>query len=195
MAVSGSQVQDDCATTKEPCHSGEPSQMGEVSSEVTCEWKSTVHLQARLESWLTWEWKSMVHLRARLEQWVALWVKVNGAFASTSWEVADLRVKVNGALASMYWEVTDLRVKVNGALASMSWEARWLASESLQSFCWPQQGDTGTASKSGYGTSRSSGRGRGGGRSWRGVVEAAVEVRLIIWAQSRLLMYPRRLEE
>ena len=28
-----------------------------------------------------------------------------------------------------------------------------------------------------------------------GVVEAAVEVRLIIWAQSRLLMYPRRLEE
>ena len=34
----------------------------------------------------------------------------------------------------------------------------------------------------------------GGGRSWRGVVEAAVEVRQIIWAPSRLLMYLRRLE-
>ena len=58
-----------------------------------------------------------------------------------------------------------------------------------------KQGDTGTASKSGNGTSRSSLTGRGGGRSWRGVVEAVVEVRLIIWAQSRLLMYPRRLKE
>ena len=56
-----------------------------------------------------------------------------------------------------------------------------------------KQGDTGKASTSGYGTSRSSSR--GGGMSWRGVVEAAVEVRLIIWAQSRLLVYPRRLEE
>ena len=28
-----------------------------------------------------------------------------------------------------------------------------------------------------------------------GVVEAAAEMRLIIWAQSRLLMYLRRLEE
>ena len=34
-----------------------------------------------------------------------------------------------------------------------------------------RQGDTGMASKSGHGTSRSSSRGRGGGRSWRGVVE------------------------
>ena len=58
-----------------------------------------------------------------------------------------------------------------------------------------KEGDTGTTSKSGHGKSRSSSRGRGGGRSWRGVVEAAVEVRLIIWAQSRLLMYPRRFEE
>ena len=58
-----------------------------------------------------------------------------------------------------------------------------------------KQGDTGTASESGHGTSRSSSRGGGEGRSWRGVVEAAAEVRLIIWAQSRLLMYPRRLEE
>ena len=56
-----------------------------------------------------------------------------------------------------------------------------------------KQDDTGTASKSGNGTSRSSSR--GGGRSWRGVVEAAVEVRLVIWAQSRLVMYLRRLEE
>ena len=37
--------------------------------------------------------------------------------------------------------------------------------------------------------------GRGKGRSWRGVVKAAVEVRLIIWVQSRLLVYPRRFEE
>ena len=35
--------------------------------------------------------------------------------------------------------------------------------------------------KSGNGTSRSSSRGRGGGRSWRVVVEEAAEVRLIIW--------------
>ena len=58
-----------------------------------------------------------------------------------------------------------------------------------------KQGSTGSASTSGYGTSRSSSRGRGGGRSWRGVVETAVELRLIIWAQSRLLMYLRRSEE
>ena len=57
-----------------------------------------------------------------------------------------------------------------------------------------KQGDTETASKSWNGTSRSSSRGRGGGRSLRGVVEAAVEERLIILAHSRLLMYPRRLK-
>ena len=51
-----------------------------------------------------------------------------------------------------------------------------------------KQGDTGTASKSGHGTFRSSSRGRG-------VVEAAVEVRLMILAQLRLLIYLRRLEE
>ena len=55
---------------REPCHSGEPSQMGEVSSD--------------------------------------LWVKVNGALASTSWELSDLRVKVNGAFASTSWEVSWL---------------------------------------------------------------------------------------
>ena len=58
-----------------------------------------------------------------------------------------------------------------------------------------KQGDTGTASKSGNGTSRSSSRGRGGDRSCRGVAEAAAEVRPIILAQSMLLMYPRWLEE
>ena len=58
-----------------------------------------------------------------------------------------------------------------------------------------KQGNTRTASTSGHATYRSSSRGRGGGRSWRGLVEAAVEVRLIIWAKPRLLMYLRRLEE
>ena len=41
-----------------------------------------------------------------------------------------------------------------------------------------KQGDTGTASKYGHGTARSSSRGRGGGRSWRGVAEVAAAVRL-----------------
>ena len=58
-----------------------------------------------------------------------------------------------------------------------------------------KQGDTGAASKSGHGTSRSSSRGRGGGRSWRDVVEAAAEVRLMILAHLRLLIYLRRLEK
>ena len=58
-----------------------------------------------------------------------------------------------------------------------------------------KQGNTGTASKSGHGTSRSSSRGKGGGRSWRGVVEVAVEMRLINEAYLRLLIYLRRLEE
>ena len=73
--------------------------------------------------------------------------------------------------------MTDLRVKVCSPLGGH------------------KQGDTGTASTSAHGTSRSSSRGRGGGRSWLGVVEVAVEVGLIICAQSRLLMYLRRLEE
>ena len=49
--------------------------------------------------------------------------------------------------------------------------------------------------KSGHGTSRGSSRGGGEGKSWRGVVEVAAEVRLMILAHSRLLMYLRRLEE
>ena len=47
----------------------------------------------------------------------------------------------------------------------------------------------------GHGTSRSSSRGGGEGKSWRGVVEVAAKVRLIILAYSRLLIYHRRLEE
>ena len=67
---------------------------------------------------------------------------------------------------SQQW--SDLQVKVNGAFAS-------------------------TFLRSGHGTSRNSSRGRGEGRSWRGVVDAAAEVRLIILVHFRLLIYPRRL--
>ena len=45
--------------------------------------------------------------------------------------------------------------------------------------------------KSGNGTSRSSSRGGGEGKSLRGVVEVTAEVRLNNLAHSRLLMYPR----
>ena len=83
-------------------------------------------------------------------------------------------------------------MKVNGALASM-----FLRGE-LESVVLLV--DIGRVTqeqplKSGNGTSGSSSRGRGGGRSWRGVVEAAAEVRLMILAHLRLLIYPRRLEE
>ena len=57
-----------------------------------------------------------------------------------------------------------------------------------------KQGDTAAALKSGHRTSSSS-RGRGEGRSWRGVVEAAVVVRLKNLAHSRPLIYLRRLDE
>ena len=86
-------------------------------------------------------------------------------------------MKVNGHLRARLEGQGDLRVKVCSPLGRH------------------KQGNTGSASTSGHGTSRSSSRGRGGGRSWRGVVEAAVVVRLMIWAKSRLLMYLRRLEE
>ena len=86
-------------------------------------------------------------------------------------------MKVNGHLQARFEGQGDLRVKVCSPLGGH------------------KQGDTGTATTSVHGTSKSSSRCRGGGRSWRGVVEAAVEVRLIIWAQSRLFMYLRRLEE
>ena len=51
-----------------------------------------------------------------------------------------------------------------------------------------KKGDNGAALKSGNGTSRSSSRGRGEDRSWRGVVKAAVVVRLNNLAHSRLLV-------
>ena len=44
--------------------------------------------------------------------------------------------------------------------------------------------------RSGHGTSRSSSRGGGEGKSWRSVVEAAAEVRLIIWPISGSLFTP-----
>ena len=52
-----------------------------------------------------------------------------------------------------------------------------------------KQGDTGTASTSGNGTSRSSSRGRGGGRSCRGGVEVAAETRLNNLAGFRVFLY------
>ena len=50
-----------------------------------------------------------------------------------------------------------------------------------------KQGDTGTASTSGHGTSRSSSRGRG--RSCRGGVEEAAEMRLNNLAGFRVFLY------
>ena len=46
----------------------------------------------------------------------------------------DLWVKVNGALASTFWEVTWQGVKVNSALASTIMRVSWLASESRECF-------------------------------------------------------------
>ena len=86
-------------------------------------------------------------------------------------------MKVNGYLRACLEGQGDLRVKVCSPLGGQ------------------KQGNTGTASTSGHGTSRSSSRSRGEGRYWRGVVEVAVEVRLKILAKFRLLMYLRRLDE
>ena len=57
-----------------------------------------------------------------------------------------------------------------------------------------KQGDTGTAMTSGHGTSRSSSRGRGGGRSCRGGVKKAAETRLNNLAVFRGFIYHRELE-
>ena len=57
-----------------------------------------------------------------------------------------------------------------------------------------KQGDTGTASTSGHGTSRSSSRGRGGGRSCRGGVEEAAETRLNNLAGFRVFLFLMGLE-
>ena len=56
------------------------------------------------------------------------------------------------------------------------------------------QSDTGTASTSGHGTSRSSSRGRGGGRSCRGGVEEGAETRLNNLAGFRVFLYLMGLE-
>ena len=86
-------------------------------------------------------------------------MKVRGALASTSG--VDLLVKVR----SLFVEynpggAVDLRVRFFSPLAGH------------------KQGDTGTAATSGNGTSRSSSRGRDEGRSCRGGVEEAAEMRL-----------------
>ena len=78
-------------------------------------------------------------------------------------------MKVYGHLRARLEEQGDLRVKVCSPLGGH------------------KPGNTGSASTPGHGTSRSSSRSRGGGRSWKGVVEAAVEVRLIIWGGGRWL--------
>ena len=88
-------------------------------------------------------------------------------------------MKVKGALASTFLRgEVDLRVK---ELRSSWWRRARRHRNKLF--------------RSGHGTSRRSSRGGGEGKSWRGVVEASAEVRLIILAHSRLLIYPRRLEE
>ena len=65
VAVSSSQEQDHCATKDIHATVVSLPEWDEVSSELTCEWKSKVHLQAH-----SWEW-------------VDLRVKVKGALAST----------------------------------------------------------------------------------------------------------------
>ena len=85
-------------------------------------------------------------------------------------------------------------MKVNSALASMFLVGEVTCKRKSAVLLVDTSRVTGTASKPGNGTSRSSSGGRGGGRSWRDV-EAGAEVRLMILAQFRLLMYLRRLEE
>ena len=90
-----------------------------------------------------------------------------------------MRVKVKGALASTILSV-DLRVKVKRALAStfLRGEADLRVKELRSSWWTRARQHRNKLLKSGHGTSRSSSRGGGEGKSWRGVVEVAVEVRL-----------------
>ena len=143
MAVSRSQEQDDCTTKEIHATVASLPEWDEGSSEVTYEWKSIVHLQAR------------------------------------SWEWADLQAKVTGALGKhdLGGEV-DFRVK---ELRSSWWTRARRHRNKLF--------------KSGHWTSRTSSRGGAKGKPWRGVVEVAAEVRLMILAHYRLLIYLRRLEE
>ena len=89
--VSSSQEQDDCATTRQPWQAfqnGIKSAARWLASESQgCACKHV------LESELTCEWKSTVHLQAHSWEWVDLRVKVNSALASTflrvSWLVSE----------------------------------------------------------------------------------------------------------
>ena len=75
--------------------------------------------------------------------------------------------------------MTDLRVKVKSHLRVK--------------VCSPlgghKRGNTGSASTSENGISRSSSRGRG--RSWRGVVEVEAEMRLMIWGGGSMIREKR----
>ena len=202
---------------RKPCHSGKPSQMGwrqrwshlqvKVTSafastflrgEVTSESKPKVHLQARSWEWVTCKWKSRVLWQARswkvklilteshlcickhvLERGGDFWVKVTSALASTILRVNWLASESRECFGKhILVSEVDLRVK---ELWSSWWtRARWHRNKLFKSV---------------HGTFRSSSRGGGEGKSWRSVVEVAAEVRLMILAHSRLLIYPRRLEE
>ena len=86
-------------------------------------------------------------------------------------------MKVNGALANTFFRgEVDLRVR---ELRS----SRWTRARQHRNKLF----------RPGHGTSRSISGGEG--KSWRGVVEAAAEVRLIILAHSSPFIYHRRLEE
>ena len=105
----------------------------------------------------------------------------------------------NGEPSRMGWSQQrgDLRVKVKGALTSTFLRGEVdLQVKELRSSWWTRaRRHRNKPFRSGHGTYRSSSKGGGEGKSWRGVVKAAAEVRLMILADSRLLIYPRRLEE
>ena len=100
---------------------------------------------------------------------------MRGALATTS--SVELRVKVRSPFGEHnLGSAVDLRVKVFSPLGGH------------------KQGDTGMASTSGYGTSRSSSRGRGGGRSCRGGVKEPAETRMNNLAGFRVFLYLMGLE-
>ena len=107
-------------------------------------------------------------------------------------------MKVKGALVSMFLrgEVTSERKsKVALGKHDLGGEVDLRVKELRSSWWTRARRHRNKLFRSGHGTSRSSSRGGGEVESWRGVAEAAAEVRLIILAHSRLLIYPRRLEE
>ena len=105
-------------------------------------------------------------------------MKVRSQFGENNLGSAvDLRVKVRSPFVEhKLGSAVDLRVKVFSPLGGH------------------KQGDTRTASTSGNGTSRSSSRGRGGGRSCRGGVEEAAETRLNNLAGISVFIYLMGLE-